>query len=83
MILSQGGAAAARRAHTPKVAGSNPALATLTTLADRGLAVCLSLRLSPALYWPGIFLFFVHAVQCIFLPQIKLSDSFRQIRRAS
>lgn len=57
---------------------------TNTTVAGRGLPlVCHLLRSAPALYWPGIFLVFVHVPQCIFLPKIKLSDSFRQIRRAS
>ena len=63
---------------------ATPALATYTTLAGRGPNVCRLLpRLSPAHDWPGIFFVFVHALQCIFFPQIKPSDSFRQIRRAS
>lgn len=58
MTLSQGGAVVARWVHTPEVAGSNPALATITTPAGRGLPeVChLLLRTPPALFWPGIFL---------------------------
>lgn len=37
MNQSQGGAAVARRVHTPEVAGSIPALATNSTPAGRGL----------------------------------------------
>lgn len=37
MNTTQGGALAARRVHTPEVAGSIPALATPSTLAGRGL----------------------------------------------
>lgn len=74
--LSQGGAVAARLVHTPEVAGSTPALATLTTPAGRGLpdVCCFLLRWSaPALCWPGIFFVFVHGVNSIFLPGICLS----------
>lgn len=83
-IFSQGGAAAARWAHTPEAAGSNPALATLTTLAGRGPNVCRLLpRLSPAPDWPGIFFVFVHVGQSIFFPEIRLSERFRKIRKGS
>lgn len=37
IIQSQGSAVAARRVHTPEVAGSTPALATKPTLAGRAL----------------------------------------------
>lgn len=53
MMNSQGGAVAARWVHTPEVAGSNPALATITTPAGRGLFVVCHL-LPPTL--PGAML---------------------------
>lgn len=59
-----------------------------STLAGRGLpslpmrkhvsSVRVSRALTPALFWPGIFLrVCVHAVQSIFLPRISLSKGFQ------
>lgn len=58
MNQSQGGAAEARRVHTPEVVGSIPALATIAPLACRSHAV--SSELAPALSWPGIFFAGIH-----------------------
>lgn len=54
--LSQGGEVASRRVHNLEVAGSTPALATITTLAGRGLPHVCYLPTPPALSWPGIFI---------------------------
>lgn len=88
MNQSQGGAAVARRVHTPEVGGSIPPLATLTTPAGRGFpslpmrkhvsSVRVSRIFTPALFCPGLFLrVCVHAVQSIFLPRISLSKGFQ------
>ena len=54
---SQGGAAAARRVHTPEVGGSNPPLATIAALAD-GVSSLQSavVPFTPARLSPGLFI---------------------------
>lgn len=64
MNQSQGGAAAARRVHTPEVAGSTPALATQSALAGGEFSCVCRANLKPpivvagaatARFWPWSF----------------------------